>query len=146
MYSWVGDRTWTSAIASLATNKSVIGALRRTSLPSLIDRSMFCEGLAAPLGAAAMAGAEAVRPPRPRANAARAVPRRTRLRMVMLFILAGSHRNVGDVVAASDANDRAVHDTGDTAAACGVGDFLSFTTVARGDTGRDGPALEARDI
>ena len=54
----------------------------------------------------AAAGADAATVPRPIARATKAVPRRARRVLLRLVILACSHRNDGDIIAAGDADDR----------------------------------------
>src|SRR5947209_14927687 len=103
MYSWLDERTWTSAMPSLATNTSDIGALRRTMLPVPLLRFSVSAGRAA-CGCAA-AGAATATVPRPMASAARAVPRRDWRFKRSLVILTNPHRNDGDSIAARHADD-----------------------------------------
>src|SRR4029078_10774460 len=57
-----------------------------------------------------------------------------------MFILASSHRNDGDTIAASDADHGTRRRTG------GIVDGGSHLRALRGRLGRDGSALEARHV
>src|SRR5690349_15577967 len=88
------------------------------------------------------------------ARAANAVPRRARLVMLRYFILASSHRNDGDIVAASDADywtsrhSCAARLTAQrlTQALAEAGHRLRDLVGLAGLAGRDRAALEARHI
>src|SRR4029079_18600488 len=96
-------RTWTSATLSSATKRSLIGSDRRTMVPVPWLRFSVSDGRAA--AGWATAGAVALTEATAIAMAANAVPRRARRMVLQVFILASSHRNDGDSVAARDAND-----------------------------------------
>src|SRR5688500_11326301 len=108
---------------------------RRTTWPSPVDSRTCWLGRKVPAWRWAMAGTAAVTLPMPIASAARAVPRRTRLRLVMLFILTGSHRNFSDTIAAGNADDGAGRNR------CG-----STCAGRRSGALRDAGALEARNL
>src|SRR4029079_15332775 len=138
---------------SSAMNRSLIGSDKRTSVPVPWLRFNVSDGFAAvgwaTAGALAPTVAVAI------ARAAKAVPRRARHMVLRMFILASSHRNDGDVVAARDANDW----TGIGRRACRAGRGGTATDCAGkiveraeslvglvGSAGRDAAALEARDV
>src|SRR5262245_51230188 len=81
------------------------------------------------------------------ARAARAVPRRAWRRTEILVILASSHRNDGDTIAASDTNDRAGGHghAGHRSTARGVGGIICIARAIRRLRG-DAAALEARHV
>src|SRR6185295_6731594 len=90
-------------MASSATNTSDIGSDNRTIVPVPWLRFSDSDGRAAvgwaTAGVTALTEATAI------ARAVNAVPRRARRMVLQVFILASSHRNDGDIVAACDAND-----------------------------------------
>src|SRR5687768_3628005 len=103
MKIWLAERTWTSAIASLATKMSLIGASSLTIRPVPTERVIELLGRTAAGWAAAGAGSEAGM--LAARTAAMAEPSEIRLVIfVVLIILLGSHRNDGDIVSASDAD------------------------------------------
>src|SRR5689334_17916365 len=139
---------------SSATNTSLIGSDNRTMVPVPWLRLTVSDGLAAvgwaTAGAAAPTVAKAI------ARAAKAVPRRARQMVLELFILASSHRNDGDIVAACDANDGA--SVGRSSAGSGgrgrstakrAGEIVQGAERLVGfvlGAGRDAAALEPRHV
>ena len=137
----VGDASgWRSTRPRRCAAAGPSGPRRPTAAPACSDGR--CRR-----AAARRPGVATATVPRPRASAARAVPRRARRRMEILVILASSHRNDGDSVAASDAD----HRTGrhrrrpPDRAACGA-NWSALAGRLRDGAGRDAAALEARHV
>src|SRR3954451_1963937 len=105
--------------------------------PSPVDSRTVWLGRKLPAWGAAEAGAAAVTLPKPMASTARAVPRRTRLFLVMLFILTGSHRNDHYGIATGNTDDGADRG-GSRPARTGRSRFRRAL--------RDASALEARHV
>src|SRR3954453_8676578 len=127
---------------SLATNRSDMTPLSRTSRPVPTDRVTSLPGATAPAGwATAWPGAEAARAAA--SAAASAVPIMARFILLLLIILPGSHRNKRDCVAAGDADDRAERPIAGNAARGrgGVSGLRGIITLRPRPAG-DGAALE----
>src|SRR5262245_365531 len=128
---------------SLATNTSVIGLFRRMRRPAPTERVTSLFGATAPAGwAAALIGAVAARPAA--SAAARAVPSAARLMDLILIILACSHRNERDVVAAGDADHGASPRIRATSGG-GPARSLRIIVIALGPAGH-GAALETGHV
>src|SRR3954471_5824452 len=130
---------------SLATNRSDMTPLSRTSRPVPTDRVTSLPGATAPAGwATAWPGAEAARAAA--SAAASAVPIEARFILLLLIILSGSHRNKRDCVAAGDADDRTERPIAGNAARGGAASRRRGIIAFRPRTARDGAALEAGDV